>query len=94
MPYQGAVFVLPGHGALCMGTCPLDLYKAFAKETKAYKPIPIITDFTDKDGNDIMDEMVKENYINIKNEVKQIVSDELERISNDKNLCHLLSNKK
>ena len=64
-----------------------------AKETKSYKPIPVITDFTDEHGNDIMDEMVKENYINIKNEVKQIVSDELERIANDENLSHLLSKK-
>jgi len=40
-----------------------------------------------------MDEMVKENYINIKNDVKQIVSDELERIANDENLCHLLNKK-
>ena len=64
-----------------------------AKETNAYKTIPIITDFTDENGNDIMDEMVKENYINIKNEVKQIVNDELERIANDENLCHLLNKK-
>ena len=64
-----------------------------AKETKAYKPIPIITDFTDEDGNDIMDEMVKENYINIKNDVKHIVNDELKRIANDENLCHLLNKK-
>ena len=64
-----------------------------AKETNAYKPIPIITDFTDENGNDIMDEMVKENYINIKNDVKQIVNDELERIANDENLCHLLNKK-
>ncbi len=64
-----------------------------AKETKAYKPIPIITDFCDENGNDNMDEMVKENYINIKNDVKQIVSDELERIANDENLCHLLNKK-
>ena len=64
-----------------------------AKETNAYKPIPIITDFTDEDGNDIMDEMVKENYINIKNDVKHIVNDELVRIANDENLCHLLNKK-
>ena len=64
-----------------------------AKETKAYKPIPVITDFIDENGNDNMDEMVKENYLNIKNEVKQIVADELERIANDENLCHLLSKK-
>ena len=62
-------------------------------ERRHYKPIPIITDFTDENGNDIMDEMVKENYINIKNDVKQIVSDELERIANDEDLCHLLSKK-
>ena len=64
-----------------------------AKETKSYNPIPVITDFTDENGNDIMDEMVKENYINIKNDVKQIVNDELERIANDENLCHLLNKK-
>ena len=52
-----------------------------ARETKSYKPIPVITDFTDENGNDNMDAMVKENYINIKNEVKQIVKDELERIA-------------
>ena len=64
-----------------------------AKETKAYKPIPVITDFLDENGKDNMDEMVKENYLNIKNEVKQIVDDELERIANDENLCHLLNKK-
>lgn len=40
-----------------------------------------------------MDEMVKENYINIKNDVKHIVNDELVRIANDENLCHLLNKK-
>ena len=64
-----------------------------AKETKAYKPIPVITDFLDENGNDNMDEMVRENYLNIKNEVKQIVAEERARISNDENLCHLLSKK-
>ena len=64
-----------------------------AKETKAYKPIPVITDFLDENGNDNMDEMIKGNYINIKNDVKQIVKNELERIANDENLCHLLLKK-
>ncbi len=63
------------------------------KEAKAYKSIPIITDFHDENGNDNMNEMVKENYLTIKNEVKQIVQDELERIANDENLCYLLSKK-
>ena len=51
-----------------------------AKETKAYKPITVITDFRDEEGNDNMDEMVMQNYTRIKDEVKQIVADELERV--------------
>ncbi|EKU88744.1 conjugal transfer protein MobC [Bacteroides oleiciplenus] len=62
-------------------------------ETKAYKPIPIITDFTDENGKDCMKEMIQENYNRIKSEVKQIVTDELERIAGDENLKHLLQNK-
>ena len=64
-----------------------------SRETKAYKPIPIITDFTDEGGNDNMDQMVKDNYIKIKNDVKKIVKNELERIANDDNLCYLLNKK-
>ena len=64
-----------------------------AKETKAYKPIPVITEFRDENGNDCMEDMVRKNYDRIKAEVKQIVADELERISNDENLCHLLNKK-
>ena len=61
-----------------------------AAETKAYKPIPVITDFTDENGKDCMRDMIHENYNRIKEEVKQIVKDELERISNDEKLSHLL----
>ena len=64
-----------------------------AAETKAYKPIPVITDFTDENGNDCMREMIHENYNRIKDEVKQIVKDELARIANDENLSHLLQKK-
>ena len=60
-----------------------------AAETKAYKPIPVITDFTDENGNDCM----QENYNRIKEEVKKIVADELERIAGDENLSHLLQQK-
>ena len=61
-----------------------------AAETKAYRPIPVITDFTDENGNDCMLEKVQENYNRIKEEVKKIVADELERIAGDENLSHLL----
>ncbi len=63
------------------------------REEKAYKPIPVITDFTDEDGKDCMKETVQANYRRIKEEVKQIVADELERIANDDNLKHLLQQK-
>ena len=64
-----------------------------AAETKAYKPIPVITDFTDKNGKDCMRDMIHENYNRIKEEVKQIVKDELARIANDEKLSHLLQKK-
>lgn len=63
------------------------------REEKAYKPIPVITDFTDEDGKDCMKEMIQENYNRIKADVKQIVADELERIQNDPALAHLLQQK-
>jgi len=64
-----------------------------AAETKAYKPIPVITDFTDENGKDCMRDMIHSNYNRIKDEVKQIVKDELARIANDENLRHLLQKK-
>ena len=64
-----------------------------AAETKAYKPIPVITDFTDENGKDCMRDMIHSNYNRIKDEVKQIVKDELARIANDENLSHLLQKK-
>lgn len=63
------------------------------REEAAYKKIPVITDFTDENGNDRMKEQIQENYNRIKAEVKQIVSDELQRITNDPELSHLLQQK-
>ena len=63
------------------------------REEQAYKPIPVITDFTDADGNDRMKETIQENYNRIKAEVRQIVADELQRIQSDPELQHLLQNK-
>ena len=56
-------------------------------------PIPVITDFTDEDGNDRMKETVQANYRRIKEEVKQIVQEELDLIAGDDNLKHLLQQK-
>ena len=63
------------------------------QEEKAYKKIPVITDFTNEAGNDRMKETIQENYNRIKADVKQIVADELERIKNDPALAHLLQQK-
>ena len=41
-------------------------------EESAYKKIPVITDFTDEDGNDRMKETVQANYRRIKEEVKPV----------------------
>ena len=59
-------------------------------ETAEYRKIPLITDFTDEDGNDRMKEVVQENYERIKAEASQIVAEELERIKNDPVLSKLL----
>jgi len=59
-------------------------------ETKNYKSIPIITDFTDENGNDRMKEQIQDNYSRIKTEIKQLVKDELKRIEDDPELVHLL----
>ena len=46
--------------------------------------------FTDKDGNDRMQEEIQANYDRIRQEVRQIVEDEITRIKNDPELCHLI----
>ena len=61
-----------------------------AAETKAYKPIPVITDFTGRDGKDHMREEIGRNYYRIKEEVGGIIQKELRRIGNDPDLKHLL----
>ena len=60
------------------------------REESHYLPIPIINDFKDADGNDCMKQAIQDNYNQIKEDVKQIVKDELERIANDENLKHLI----
>ena len=60
------------------------------REESNYQPIPIINDFKDTNGNDCMKQAILDNYNQIKEDVKQIVKDELERIANDENLKHLI----
>ena len=60
------------------------------RETARYVKLPQIIDFTDKDGNDRMQEEIQANYDRIRQEVRQIVEDEITRIKNDPDLCHLI----
>lgn len=60
------------------------------REESHYQPIPIINDFKDADGNDCMKQAIQDNYNQIKEDVKQIVKDELDRIAADENLKHLI----
>lgn len=60
------------------------------REESRYQKLPIINDFKDADGNDCMKQAIQDNYNQIKEDVKQIVKDELERIAADENLKHLI----
>ena len=61
-----------------------------AAETKAYKKIPNIADFTDENGNDNMQATIEQNYNQVKEDMKQIVIEELARIEADPELSKLL----
>ena len=65
-----------------------------AKETAAYRPIPVLTDFTNENGEDMMEQEIKANYDRVKTEVRDIVERELQRIADDPELSKLLSSKK
>lgn len=48
------------------------------QEEKAYQPIPIIHDFLDDGGNDIMCQYIQYNYDKIKVDVMDIIEEEIE----------------
>ena len=66
----------------------VDVEKVKAEE-KQYRPIPVLSDFTDENGKDRMAEVIEANYYRIKQEAAQIVEDELRRIAADPKLQHL-----
>ena len=67
----------------------VDIEKVKREESR-YQKLPIINNFLDADGNDSMKQTIQDNYNQIKEDVKQIVKDELERIAGDENLKHLI----
>ena len=56
---------------------------------KVYQPIPVIVDFTNKDGSDNPKETIEANYKRIKQEILSLVESEKERIRTDPTLAHL-----
>ena len=58
-------------------------------ETITYQPIPIIADFTNKDGSDNLKETIEANYKRVKQEIISLVESEKERIKTDPALAHL-----
>ena len=60
------------------------------QETARYVNLSQIIDFTDEHGNDRMQEEIQANYDRIRQEVRQIVDDEITRIKNDPELQHLI----
>jgi len=64
--------------------------KKVSTEAKDYEKLPMIADFIDEDGNDTMQADIEINYSQIKNEVKQIVVNELKRIGEGENLKYLI----
>ena len=64
--------------------------EAVQKETAAYQPIPEISSFLDEDGNDTMEQQIQANYRQIKQDIVELVENELIRIENDPALKHLL----
>ena len=59
-------------------------------EMKAYQPIPVIVDFTNKDGSDNLKETIEANYRKVKEEILSLVDLEIMRIKNDSKLAHLI----
>jgi len=59
-------------------------------EEKAYRKIPVINEFKDKDGNDIMMQQIQRNYDRIKLDAQAIINEEMDRIKSNPELCERL----
>ncbi len=65
-------------------------HKKVSNEEKAYRKIPVINEFKDKDGNDIMMQQIQRNYEQVKADAQSIVNEEMDRIKKDPKLCKRL----
>ena len=65
-------------------------HAAVSAEEKAYRKIPFINEFKDKDGNDIMMQQIQRNCDKIKSDAQAIINEDMDRIKNDPELCKRL----
>ncbi|RRD59491.1 TraM recognition domain-containing protein, partial [Tannerella forsythia] len=63
-------------------------------ETRAYQKIPEIVSFTDKNGNNTMQQDIEQNYKQIKADMENIVKSEMDRIKEDENLRYLVKERR
>ena len=62
-------------------------HEKVSREEKNYRKIPVINEFKDREGNDIMTQQIGRNYDRIKADAQAIINMEMERIKNDPELC-------
>lgn len=63
----------------------------FSAEEENYQKIPHIRSFVDENGAERMQEEITANYKNIKADILMIITNEMDRISNDPDLQHLIN---
>ncbi|WP_415326310.1 conjugal transfer protein MobC [Chryseobacterium sp. MMS23-Vi53] len=68
----------------------VDRVKLAAQE-KSYEKIPSIRSFIDEEGNDCLREEIETNYKTIKSDITRIITQEMDRISKDPDLQHLMN---
>ena len=59
-------------------------------EVLAYQSIPVIVEFTNKDGSDNLKETIEANYRKVKHNILSLVDSEIERIKSDPIQCRLI----
>ncbi|MDN3692542.1 conjugal transfer protein MobC [Chryseobacterium tructae] len=63
-----------------------------SQEIQNVQKIPLIRSFIDKDGNDSMTKQIQDNYKEIKADILNIITNEMDRIKNDPDLQYLIKN--
>lgn len=65
-------------------------HEKIAQEMKSYQPIPEILSFLNEKGEDLMKQLIEENYKKVKLDIVDIIENEMKRIKADPELQHLI----